>query len=334
MATIQWRKHRRKDGSTTRTATLNWVEGGIRCRKSLGAISPEDAKTALSVKDTELRTGKIIFSVAPLFADFAQVYLDWRATEYPDSQYRVDQLVCQHLVPAFRYTQIDQIRPLQVEQYKQDRLKLVSEETVSKEIRQLKALLNKAAEWELIDYSPIRFVRPPQVRTSKPIHWYSMEELLQLYRQAGERKAIWQLFANTGMRRGEGLNLRRTDDKGESIILQSQPGARTKSRKWREVPLSPNGREALDTLLEASDTEFVLPRMQPANLSHAFEDDRGSLPGSLHSLRHTFGTLLAVKGVKIMELKTLMGHASIKTTEKYLHVAQDHLREAISGFNV
>lgn len=334
MATIQWRKHRRKDGTVTRTATLNWVEGGIRCRKSLGAITQDEAKTALSVKDAELRTGKVIYSVAPLFSDLVEVYLDWRETEYPDSQFRVEQLVRQHLLSAFRYTQIDQIKPLQVEKYKQDRLAMVSEETVSKEIRQLKAMLNKATEWQLIDFSPIRFVRPPQVRTSKPIHWYRMEELLQLYRQAGPRQPIWQLFANTGMRRGEGLNLRREHDKGESIIIQSTPGARTKSRKWREVPLSPNARSALDALLEASPTEFVLPRMQPANLSHAFEDDRRDLPGSLHSLRHTFGTLLAVKGVKIMELKELMGHASIKTTEKYLHVAQDHLREAISGFNV
>ena len=334
MATIQWRKHRLKDGSVTRTATLNWVEGGVRCRKSLGAISPEEAKTAVTVKRAELRTGTIIFSVSPLFGDLVDVYLDWRDSEYPDSQYRVEQLVRQHLAPAFRYIQIDQIKPLQVEQFKQDRLREVSEETVAKEIRTLKAMLNKAVEWELVRFNPIKTVRPPRVRTSRPIHWYRMEELLTLYRQSGDRRHVWQLFANTGMRRGEALNLQRSHDQGKSIIIQSEPGARTKSRRWREVPLSQNGREALDALLEVSDTEYILPRMQPSSLSHAFAEDRGELPGSLHSLRHTFGSLLATKGVKIMELKELMGHASIKTTEKYLHVAQEHLQEAIRGFNV
>ena len=30
----------------------------------------------------------------------------------------------------------------------------------------------------------------------------------------------------------------------------------------------------------------------------------------------------------------LMGHASIKRTERYLHVAHDHLTEAIDGFSI
>ena len=36
-----------------------------------------------------------------------------------------------------------------------------------------------------------------------------------------------------------------------------------------------------------------------------------------HSLRHTFACLMLSKGLRIEELKTLMGHTSIKTTEIY-----------------
>jgi len=36
-----------------------------------------------------------------------------------------------------------------------------------------------------------------------------------------------------------------------------------------------------------------------------------------HSLRHTFACMMLSKGLRIEELKTLMGHSSIKTTEIY-----------------
>ena len=42
----------------------------------------------------------------------------------------------------------------------------------------------------------------------------------------------------------EAQNLKLEHDLGESLLIESTPEARTKSRKWREVPLSVNGRAA------------------------------------------------------------------------------------------
>lgn len=102
----------------------------------------------------------------------------------------------------------------------------------------------------------------------------------------------------------------------------------------REVPLSINGREALDTLIERTRTDYILPVMTPHSLSRAFSQDKGSVDGSLHSLRHTFGSHLAIKGTPVRVIQELMGHASIRTTEKYLQVAQTHLCQAIDGFSI
>ena len=48
-----------------------------------------------------------------------------------------------------------------------------------------------------------------------------------------------------------------------------------------------------------------------------------------HSLRHSFASNLAQKGVSIYKIKELLGHSSISTTEIYSHLNLDSLREAI-----
>lgn len=54
---------------------------------------------------------------------------------------------------------------------------------------------------------------------------------------------------------------------------------------------------------------------------------------SPHTLRHSFATHLVENGADIQLVQHMMGHASITTTERYIHMSQRHLKDAITKFH-
>ena len=56
---------------------------------------------------------------------------------------------------------------------------------------------------------------------------------------------------------------------------------------------------------------------------------------TLHTLRHTFGSVLVRRGVGIEVVSSLMGHANISITyQKYIHVVQEQKAKAMSMVSV
>lgn len=314
---------------------LNWTENGKRHRQSLGPISEHQARNQLKIKEVELQTGKKILGTDLVLRNFADEYLHWYAVEYPDSFFRVEQIVTQHLIPAFGNLPLDEIKKRLADQYSHNRLAdEVKRSTVNKELRTLKALINKALDWEYIDYNPLQRLKSLKEFDSKPPRFYEQEELDKIYQFSPYNWHWWRLMANTGLRRKEALQIQPKRDIGrEAMRIISTEEARTKSAKWREVPLSESALMAIDRF--GNGEKYLFPRVAPASMSRAFTKcvERSGITepfGSLHCLRHSFCSHLVMNGVSLRVVQALAGHANYATTERYAHLSPGHARDSVT----
>lgn len=150
-----------------------------------------------------------------------------------------------------------------------------------------------------------------------------------------KHKALLLTAFSCGLRISEAVNLKITDidsDRMQVLIEKS------KGKKDRYVMLSP-------MLLDVLRAYIKLTKPKPEK--YLFEGVEKGKPISIrtaqeifvaaclkanihkrvtfHSLRHSFATHLLEKGVDIRYIKDLLGHFSIKTTERYLHVSREKL---------
>jgi len=146
-----------------------------------------------------------------------------------------------------------------------------------------------------------------------------------------------RLALNTGLRRGELFHLRWADvDLGASRLTVR--GATAKSHLTRHVPLNRDAVETLRTWRSrrgADDDVYVFPGPQgepmttlktawlrlakAARLKHF----------TFHDLRHTFASKLVMAGVDLNTVRELLGHADIKMTLRYAHLAPEHKQAAV-----
>lgn len=248
-----------------------------------------------------------------------------------------------HLLKRWGATPLNLITKAEAVQWRNERVQEARPETVNKELKTLKAALARAVEWELLPASPLETLRGGKERLFLPKRgdrkpdWYTAGQLAALYAASSPRNAaLWRLMANTGLRRQEALALRVQDLAEDRITVASTEERPTKGRRTRVIPLNEASQEALATLRAAAPADgHLIRQMSLTSLSRAFRLDAGRaappLPGSIHSLRHTFCAHLVMAGVHLRVVQQLAGHASVTTTERYAHLAPDFLANAVTG---
>jgi integrase len=337
---------------------INFVDGtGRRRRRSLGHVDAAAAKATLTEQRLKLIKNQSGATPSPTLEHFSVEYLTWYATQYPSSYDRVMRIFRCHLVPEFGATPLNLITRQATVAFRNKRLATASPETVNKELKTLKAALQRAVEWEVIEANPLdrggknhATLYLPK-RKDEPVRWYTAAELAQIYEASSPRNAAWwRLLANTGMRRQELLALEWENFHEGRVDIISTEVRPTKGRRMRTVPLNAGAQAARSALVcgkateEALPTEValkkatghVIPQMNLRSLSRCFKLDaeRAGLDGTIHSLRHTFCAHLVMAGVALRAVQLLAGHANMKTTERYAHLAPGHLSGAVEAISL
>lgn len=184
----------------------------------------------------------------------------------------------------------------------------------------LRRLCNLAFQWGWTEV-PIG-KRIKLLPENPPRHVYlslaQVEALAQLCLLSGN---IVRLAAFTGLRQGELLRLERGNVQGTTIVLD----VRTKSGRARAVPVPPIATPLL------ADIPFVCTYH---NLRWEFEAARirTGLPHiRFHDLRHTYASVLVQQGVRLKTVGEILGHSSTAVTDRYAHLAPEHLQAAVDG---
>jgi integrase len=147
---------------------------------------------------------------------------------------------------------------------------------------------------------------------------------------------------DTGMRRGEQLALTwdRVDLKAGTVHVE---GVTTKTYESRTIPLTGRAQSVLRHWhLQQGRPRHGLVFGGVQNLKRSFnrlldqagiERANGKGRVSWHSLRHSFGSRLGAAGTDGETLRSLMGHADLRTTQRYLHAEEERKRAAVEALS-
>ncbi len=133
------------------------------------------------------------------------------------------------------------------------------------------------------------------------------------------RAAIWVAML-TGCRRGEVCQIQREHIGADVLRI---PAGNTKTLRYREVPIVPALRPWLDHLPLGITFEGVKSGFRRAR-------EKAGMPHvHFHDLRHSCATVLLGLGVELHVVREILGHTSVKTTERYAHVMVQPQRQAL-----
>jgi integrase/recombinase XerD len=197
-------------------------------------------------------------------------------------------------------------------------------------------------------HNPASEIELPRLGFRLPKAVLSAHEAEQVLQQPDIRdalglrdRAILETLYSTGMRRLELVNLQVWDlDIGRSTVTIRQG----KGRKDRIIPLGDRAALWVWKYLEESRPQlagepddhvvFLSNAGEPFSLDYLTEVVRGYVDaanigkrGACHLFRHTMATLMLEGGADIRFIQAMLGHADLKTTQIYTHVAVRQLQE-------
>ena len=224
--------------------------------------------------------------------------------------------------------------------------KKYSSTTINRKINSLRSfakflVINDYMEINFMDKitAPKKEKKLPKVMNKKELEKF-LSVIMEYSKGNGLRdRAIFNLYASTGIRRQELINLNISDiDLGETTLsIINGKGGRdrvvpifepTTAYLWEylmtRLPVENNYEPLFQSIYGNRISVTAIQQLFRRYMRIAGFDDKGY---TLHTLRHTYATLILQNGGNLMEIKDLLGHADLNSTSIYLHTTVEQLRK-------
>ncbi|MEO5332063.1 MAG: tyrosine-type recombinase/integrase [Magnetococcus sp. YQC-5] len=258
----------------------------------------------------------------------------------------LEKIHIRHFLRYFSGRNLNEIKGSDVRSYAASRQESgIKPATINRELNTLSTAFNWARrhlEWEVVN--PVEGNKLPEPEGR--LRWLTKQEQAALIDAARQHHHAPHLVdfiilaLNTGCRSGEilGLEWTRVDLDNKQFYLEPH---HTKTRKRRAIPLNNAAHEALVSRANfraahcpASPWVFAHPdgeRMQSVKTSFAFICKKvGIQDFHIHDLRHTIASRLVQSGTALQVVGNVLGHRSIRSTERYAHLAPKQVRDALA----
>jgi len=329
--------------------------------------SADFASKKRSERISEVKHGQVIpadlrseepLTFADIWDDFYE-YAKINKKSYHDDYFRYRK----HVKPLFSDRLIRDITSDDIEAYKGDLLKGLSEQSVCHVLGLMRTVFNRAIKSDRFSgTNPVSGVKFPSTNNKNRLRYLTPSEvdemLLPMLCEASH--TIYELAyvsIYTGMRADEIFSLRWQD-----IILESRTIhiLETKNTEARTAYITDGLLDIFKAKKRGLPHEYVFPQEMKINKGKTlfeknplkkkltigntyrrivdeigFNDDVVDTRYRVcfHTLRHTFGSWLAIRGESLQTIGELMGHKRISQTMRYAHLCPDKKKVAVAGLH-
>ena len=334
--------YRRKDSPIW---YMSFCVNNRQYQRSTGTSNKQAAQTIYDAIKYKIAIGKWIPEMQVeekpkeyTFIELSEKYKAWAEGRQKAFKRWKSYLIAQ-LVKKFGDLFLNDFSTEVIEQYQSEMLgKGNKPATVNRKIAVLAHMFTKAADWKMFDSAAIPKVKMLK-EDNKRLRYLSKEECQALINACEPHlKPIVITALNTGMRKGEILNLRwdaNIDLRHGFILLD-----KTKNGERREIPINDTLRGVLQGITRRLDISYVFYDNSTGkpygDVKRAFATAcrrAGIKDFHFHDLRHTFASHLVMAGVDLTTVKELLGHKTLTMTLRYAHLAPSHKVEAVKKYD-